>query len=199
MVHAKRNGTSNGHALKILKPGRKRRQVSSYGSMAKRIFDNLVSEGIDEIKAWRDAGNIAFDGYSPLTDSGNCHLVSTVNTHYTGTPGNGNMIKAVTKRKAPKRTTRDNTFDLPEGVFINVPLPAGNDLEQRVARGIARFAERQKLTIPKLCKEYKLQTRLIYRLLKGNKPQTAILNFKKVSSQLGITSDELLNLGTAPP
>src|SRR5205809_6539953 len=76
-------------------------QVSSSGNKAIRLFLSMVAENVIEQEAWEEAGRLAFRPRMQLTDSGNCHLVSTSTGGYTGTPRNGNMTKTATK--SPKK------------------------------------------------------------------------------------------------
>lgn len=172
-------------------------QVSEYGNKAIRLFMTMVAEGVIEEEAWEDAGHIAFRLRLQDAAQSDCHLVSPVTASYTGDPRNGNMTKTATKN--PKKHPRKNTFDLEPGVFTTIPLPAGEDPEQVLARGIARFANTRKMTIPKIAAEHGLNKRLLYRLLHGDKPQTAAANFNKVATALGMTRKELEALGAPPP
>ncbi len=188
MANAKRNGSS-ARLLKF-KPGVN--QVSNYGRKAMSTFQHLVTIGMEEKLAWESAGDEIFNKLAG--QEANCHLVSTANGNYTGTSRKGNMTKAFEKRKTSKGAMYG-----PEGVFRTISLAKGDTFEAIVARGIARFAKDNKITIPKLAKEYGIDQRLLYRLLGGDKPQTAGANAQDICNKIGITLQDLLNLGTPQP
>lgn len=159
--------------------GRHGRQASSKADViADQIRDLCKQQGLPDQAAFGAMSDFyrRLAGNSPESES-----VQTLEIHPTP-----NRMKAPGRKQARviggQKLTR---FALPEG----------NGWVARVSRGLSRWRESRKLTIPVAAKKFSLNQTAWYRIERGNHPATTAGHIDDFCKALKIDLVELLKLG----
>ncbi len=126
-------------------------------------------------------------------------LVTMSEVDYPPIPKDAPMAKAEPARKKPKSHANGKADPRVNGRtglrFTRFTLPAGPGWAARVARGLVRWREKHKLTVPVAAKQYQVDLTAWYRVERGTHVSTTALHIDNICQAIRLDIVDLLTLG----
>jgi hypothetical protein len=158
------------------------------GDLAKQLFDHLLRMGLPGDVAWQRAG-LLMSPERGYTDS--AHLV-TMSQVASGKLRNKSMT---TKTKSDKVAKVNGKSQSPS---IRLDIPSDDTFAACVGRALVRWCLKMKLALPSAADQLGIERGAIYRIARGNSPQSAGQYIDRLAEAFGCTRTELLEQGEEP-